>query len=152
MITTTREVLIHRAQAEWALGRLPARTLPEFALEAMRRGYRGPSLLAMADSGDPEEISDEIVEGAFREMGLEPITALEAVRRLARTVAERILHGHVSPAAGAEEISSLMRRFDRGELPSVLAEFRWGSDGAKRRLTDAQRIVELAWLLLEDSD
>jgi hypothetical protein len=152
MIAAARELQIDRVQAEWVLGRLPARRLPEIARQAIGQGFQGPNLQAMARPRRTDEMPDEIVEGALRELGREPITALEAVRRLAGYIAARILRKQLSPVDGAYEIAGLLRRFDRDELPPLLGEFRWSPDGTRQWLADERRIVELSWMLLEDGD
>lgn len=140
---------IDRVQAQWALGLVRPRQLPEFAAEAMRQGHRGRCLEELAELDPRLAMPEQTVEGALRETGREPITAMEAVRRLARHAALRILRDEIPPIEGAREILGLLRRFDRDEVPSPLREFRWEKE-RKRSLEDRHRIVELAWELLED--
>lgn len=142
---------INRVQARWALGLLRDQDLPEVAAEALRSGYRGPCLEDLAEM-DPRALPEGIFDCALREMGRKPITAIEAVRRLARDAALRILRRQTPPRAGAEEIARALRRFDWEDVPTRLREFRWDPEDRSRgrTLTDEHRIVELAWELLEE--
>ncbi|MBI3855141.1 MAG: hypothetical protein HY293_05565 [Planctomycetes bacterium] len=143
---------IDRVQAEWVLGLLRPQGLPAFAAEALRQGFRGRFLSDLAELDHPRVLPEEVFDGALRELGREPITALQAARRLAREAALRILRDRTPPTAAAAEISRLLRRFDREEVPPELREFRWSTEPSprKRSLADEQRIVELAWELIEE--
>src|SRR5262249_38931880 len=123
--------------------------LPQVAVQAKRQGYRGRCLEDLAGLDRRRDLPEELVDGALREMGRGPITMLDAVRRLSRDAALRILRGQVPPRDGAREISQFLRRFDCDEIPPQLREFRWAG-GHRRMIADDQRIVELAWELLED--
>ena len=140
---------IDKVQAEWVLGRFPVEQLPEFAAQAIREGFRGPNLREMTKARRPRWMSDELVDGAFRELGRDPITPLQAVERLACFVARRILQEQTAPLDGAQQIATLLRRFDCDDVPEPLRRFRWEQEGGRRALRDREQIVGLAWELLE---
>lgn len=145
-----------RVQAEWVLGRFPKAQLPEVAAHAMMAGLEGPFILDLVGYAAPSlhRLSPAVVEEAFREMGLPPITRAQAVMRLAQREAARILRGDDSCLGGAQRISTLVRLLDWEDMPRVLAPFRYlcdeDEDLVHRPSEFARTVKELSWALLED--
>jgi hypothetical protein len=145
-----------KAQAEWVLGLFPAQELPELAAQAMMQGFEGPFILDLVGYAAPSLhlLKAEVVEGAFREMARPPMTKLQAVMNLARGEALKVLRKQATPWVVADAISKLVSRFSREELPQALYPFVYLHDEeeywADRPSEFDQRVVELAWGLLEE--
>lgn len=62
--------------AEWYLGGFDAESAPEFASEALERGYEGKNLATLASFAKPtrREIQD-LMDGAFHELWHNPTHA-----------------------------------------------------------------------------
>jgi hypothetical protein len=146
-----------RVQAEWVLNRFPREQLPEVAAQAMMAGFEGPFIFDLVGYAAPslDQLKLQTVEGAFREMGLPPLTKPQALLVLARRVASRILRNEVSCRAGAEAIQDLARSLDSEEMPDVMWEFRYLEDYEEQWSTAAvnfeKKVMQLAWTLLEES-
>jgi len=145
-----------RVQAEWVLDRFPEDQLPEVAAQAMVAGFEGPFILDLVGYAAPSlhRLTPAVVEGAFREMGLPPLTRPRAVLRLVQREAARILRGESSCLEGAQRISTLVRLLDWEDMPRVLAPFRYlcdeDEDLVHRPSEFARTVKELSWALLED--
>jgi hypothetical protein len=145
-----------RVQAEWVLDRFPRAQLPEVAAQAMVAGFEGPNLLDLVGYAAPSlhRLSDEVVEGAFREMGRPPLTRREAALRLAQVEALRLLRGQTLPMTMAEDVAVLVLRLNLENLAPALEEFRHLLDEdsywSHHPVELDQYVVELAWALLEE--
>ena len=145
-----------RVQAEWVLNRFPKAQLPEVAAQAMMAGFEGPFILDLVGYAAPslDQLKPETVEGAFREMGLPPLTKPQAVLWLGRRVASRILRHEVSCRAGADAIQDLARSFHPDDTPKFLWEFRYLEDyeeeWSREDLNFDKKVMQLAWSLLEE--
>jgi len=143
-------------QAEWVLNRFPMNQLPEVAAQAMMAGFEGPFILDLVGYAAPSlpQLKPETVEGAFREMGLPPLTKPQAVLVLARRVASRILRHEVSCRAGADAIQDLALSFRPDETPRFLWEFRYlgdyEEDWSREDINFEKKVMQLAWSLLEE--
>ena len=144
-----------RVQADWVLGRFPKDQLPEVAAQAMMAGFEGPFILDLVGYAAPSlhQLTADVVEGAFREMGRPPITEQQAAMRLARLEALRILRKQTSCSSGAGVIADLARLLEYEERPPLLDKFVelfWEEESwTDRQREFEQRVVELAWALLE---
>ena len=145
-----------RVQAEWVLGRFPMHHLPEVAARAMMAGFEGPYILDLVGYAAPSlpQLKPETVEGAFRELGLPPLTKLEALLLLARRVAARIVRNDISCRAGADAIQDLARSLDLDHMPAAMWAFRYMEDYEEQwsyvgDIFD-KKVRELAWSLLEE--
>jgi hypothetical protein len=145
-----------RVQAEWVLDRFPREQLPEVAAQAMMAGFEGPFILDLVGYALPSlhQLKSEVVEGAFREMGLSPLTPEQAVFRLACHAARRLLRKETTSMSFYEEVWRLLDRLEDYYVPDQVNGFRelsWElEDGDVPKHFD-HRVVELAWSLLEDS-
>ena len=65
--------------AEWYLGGFDAERVPDFASEALERGYSGQNLATLASLSKPtrREVQD-FMDGAFRELRITPLTKDQA--------------------------------------------------------------------------
>lgn len=146
-----------RVQAEWVLNRFPKVQLPEVAAQAMMAGFEGPYILDLVSYAAPtlDQLKPQVVEGAFREMGLSPLTKPQALLLLARRVASRILRNEVSCRAGAAAIQDLARALDGEDMPKLFWKFRFleefEEDWSHRNINFDKEVMELAWTLLESS-
>jgi hypothetical protein len=142
-----------RVQAEWVLDRFPKAQLPEVAAQAMMAGFEGPFILDLVGYAAPslDRLRPETVEGAFRELGLSPLTKAQALMLLARRVASRILRNEISCRAGADALQDLARSLDSDEMPDGMREFRYLEDFEAEWSAFDKNVMQLAWTLLEES-
>jgi hypothetical protein len=144
-----------RVQAEWVLNRFPREQLPEVAAQAMMAGFEGPFILDLVSYAAPtlDRLKPQVVEGAFREMGLPPVTRPQAVVRLAQREAARILRGDIFYLEGADRILRLVQLLGWESLPRPLHPFRilcyQGEMWHERPTELAMRVREVFWALLE---
>jgi hypothetical protein len=144
-----------RVQAEWVLGRFPKDQLPEVAAQAMMAGFEGPFILDLVGYAAPSlhRLTADVVEGAFREMGRPPVTEQQAVMRLACLEALCILRKQTSCFSGAAVIADFAHRWEHEERSPLLEQFAalfWEEEYWTDRPKEfEQRVVELAWALLE---
>ncbi|WP_204010032.1 hypothetical protein [Virgisporangium aurantiacum] len=107
--------------AGWRMvtGELRAEHLPELATDALVRGLDSPSLRILAGQ-NPADVRDsaDLFMHALDELGFTVPAPDEAAWSLARTTAQQIVDGVISPAAGANEIwrSAFHRVEDSGDL------------------------------------
>jgi hypothetical protein len=107
--------------AAWqlVLGELPSEALPRLATDARMRGVDSPALRELAgQSADDVRASQDLFRTVIVELGLPTLNQAEAARALARAVAEDIIAGELSPAAGAQWIwrSAYHRVEEEGDL------------------------------------
>jgi hypothetical protein len=117
----------------------------------MVAGFEGPFILDLVGYAAPSlhRLTPNVVEGAFREMGLRPLSKVGAMRLLARRIALRILRNQTGPYEGAAAVAALASR----ELPKDLEGFQGCVDciddpeGPRDRYE--RLIIELAWEQVE---
>jgi hypothetical protein len=107
--------------AAWqlVLGELPSEALPRLATDALTRGVDSPALRELAgQSAEDVRASQDLFRTVIVELGLPTLNQAEAARALARGVAEDIIAGKLSPAAGAQSIwrSAYRRVEEEGDL------------------------------------
>jgi hypothetical protein len=107
--------------AAWqlVLGELPSEALPRLATDALMRGVDSPALREHAgQSAEDVRASQDLFRTVIVELGLPTLNQAEAARALARAVAEDIIAGELSPAAGAQWIwrSAYHRVEEEGDL------------------------------------
>ena len=133
---------LREAAALHTLGMLPSDSMPEIALEALVDGYDAPRLVALAGA-TPYDFSYELrdlFDDALSEIGLYPMSQLEAVRLLIRMTAERVATGSIPAREGAKEIVQ------------DLHGHAWEDAPDREYVGDGLGIARLAWLYYAHDD
>ena len=103
-------------QARWRLGMIRSDELPELATELLTGGIDSPAIVELAGLLRPTfwEASP-VVERAFREGQLAPVSREEALWRIAYATARDILDGEVTPREGATTLWYICTDLDMPE-------------------------------------
>jgi hypothetical protein len=107
---------------------------PAVATEAMLCGldYLSLRLLADASNDTPPATLRRMLETVLRDAGQYPSDPLKALSRMARSIAEQIVAGKLTPINGALEIWNLCSHVDAAP-PLELSQFiYWASEWADR--------------------
>ncbi len=79
--------------------------MPDFAVWALENGRDGPALRELAGLNSATRSNEEkLIERAFRELDVQPMTREEAAKLLILTVCKQIVSGRISPHEGAARI------------------------------------------------
>lgn len=99
------------AEARLALNLISSDEMPKLAWDALEAGLDGPAMRRLAALQRPTffEVNDVLAK-AMDEMQLKPITALEAARRLAKSIAQEILKSGGDPLDHTGRLEALWIR------------------------------------------
>lgn len=144
------------AEVLWHFDELPVQALEGLAVDALSRGFDGPALRELAWSHDSWSEVGELFRKALAELGRPAITTQEAITRLIRWNAAKIVNGEVSPFEGARrmfyDVWWKIPGEQSGQYESIIQPLRWANvfeDNPTEREAAARQIVERARQLLE---
>src|SRR5690242_860892 len=105
-------------QAKWQLNLLRSDDIPELATQILETGLESPALIELAGLISPDrwEVTP-LIEEAFSQESLRPISNEAAQWRLAYETAREIVDGRVTPLEGAVTLWSLANDL---QLPEAL--------------------------------
>jgi hypothetical protein len=108
-------------QAKWQLNLLRSDDIPELATQILETGLESPALIELAGLISPDrwEVTP-LIEEAFSQASLRPISNEAAQWRLAYETAREIVDGRVMPLEGAVTLWSLANDL---QLPEALRYF-----------------------------
>jgi epoxide hydrolase 4 len=101
---------VHQVALEWYYGDFPAEHMPAFAVWALQNEYDGPALRELAGLKSATRSNEgKLVERAFLELGIQPMTQQEAAKLLILSLFEQIVSGRIPPVQAAVRIAYNLR-------------------------------------------
>lgn len=144
------------AEALWVFDELPVQVLEGIAVDALSQGFDGPALRELAWSHASWGEVGDFFRKALAEMGRPEVSRQEAITRLIRWNAAKIVSRELSPFEGAKrmfyDVWWHISREDADMYESIIQPLRWANifeDDPTEREAAANRIVERARQLLE---
>lgn len=108
-------------EARLALGLIGSDEMPKLAWDALEAGLDGRAIRRLAALEHPTFFEvDEVLRDAMKEMKLQHIEALDAARRLTRSIATEILRTSTDPI---RQVGQFEQLWIRAGYPSELAPY-----------------------------